>query len=163
MTNKLFTAPNIGGLIGVCGWFIGFVGFCAIAGSWGALRSTIWIGLPISLSLGLAVIISVDLVRQRCGMNSRLVWTTAVGMVSLCCAVLLLLGDHWLLPIIRSDPRLDTALFNPSKLGDGWVPLLLTASTILLGWTAYQLNRPDSRASSHTCPECGTPIANPSK
>ena len=143
MTNRLFSAPNIGCLVGICGWFIGLVGLCTLTGSWEVLRRTFWVGLSISLSLGLAFIITVDLVRQHCGTNSRIAGATTWGMLSLVCAVLLLLMDHWLLPIIRSDPRLDSTLVMLSGSYGGLAPGLLLVSTILLGWSAYQLNRSD--------------------
>ena len=58
--------------------------------------------------------------------------------------------------VVRCRPRLDSALFRPTWTAGVHASVLLLVSTILLGWTAYQMNRPDSRASRHTCPECGT-------
>jgi hypothetical protein len=126
----------IGGLVGCCGWVLGLGIACLWTGDT-RLAKPLLPGLAVSLALGLALVVAHAAVERVSPRHST---TTLWGMVLLLLALLCLLINHWIEPMIR-----DSIAEHPFLLSDfwwfsdRWATVTLAVAVILLGSVAKSI------------------------
>ena len=125
---------NIGGYagmtLGFLGWLIGLTVVCLASGRTGILIKLLPAGFLISVGLALGAILTMELVLQRFGRGgmSRL---TLWGVVWMDVGIIWLLINHWLAPLIASDPGVDETV---RRLGaTGWTSDIYPLGAMAVG------------------------------
>ena len=124
----------IGTTIGFLGWVIGFTVVCLATGHGGVLPKVLPVGVLVSLALGVTAILVMELVLRAHG-RGRLFMLTLWGVLLSDAAILWLLINHWLAPIIEGEPGLAEALTRIGsfyKTSDALPAAMLAAGTALL-------------------------------
>lgn len=134
----------IGGLVGCCGWVIGFAVLCAFVGAWRRLWEVGVPGLLLSLCMGVLCIVVLELIGRVWGRQHRLWKSTLWGMACFISGTLLLLIDVWIDPVIARDPNLMEGLRNIGGIrtpGTKLAVAFLAVGLILLTRVAVELLR----------------------
>ncbi len=124
----------IGTTIGFLGWVIGVTVVCLATGHGGVLPKVLPVGMLVSLALGVTAILVMELVLRAHG-RGRLFMLTLLGVLLSDVAILWLLINHWLAPIIEGEPGLAEALTRIGsfyKTSDALPAAMLAAGTALL-------------------------------
>ncbi len=124
----------IGTTIGFLGWVIGLTVVCLATGHGGVLPKVLPVGVLVSLALGVTAILVMELVLRAHG-RGRLFMLTLGGVLLSDVAILWLLINHWLAPIIEGEPGLAEALTRIGsfyKTSDALPAAMLAAGTALL-------------------------------
>ena len=124
----------IGTVIGFLGWVIGFAVVCLATGHANVLPRVLPVGVLVSLALGGTVILVMELVLRAHG-RGRLFMLTLWGVLLSDAAILWLLINHWLAPIIEGEPGLAEALTRIGsfyKTSDALPAAMLAVGTALL-------------------------------
>ncbi|MEO1130308.1 MAG: hypothetical protein AAFX05_11475 [Planctomycetota bacterium] len=144
----------VGTGIGAFGWIIGAAGFAAVHGAWQVLGRMLPVGL--SLSAGLtAMLFTLMLHGERAfGRGSRTWFLLLWGGILLFIGVGTLAMNHWLSPLMLSDPTLAAALSKTSAVHR--VPdvapiacLLASAMLLSLSLRAMPSSADEPRADHH--------------
>lgn len=127
----------LGSIIGTLGWLIGLTISCLISGNVEALKKVFYLGLVISLSMGILFVVVIELMTRLYG-KGRLFMMTLWGVLLFNIGLLVLLVQYWVGPTMMSQAmsvgdqgRL--SLTNPS--------VLLTAGLVLLVIAAVNIMR----------------------
>ena len=141
------TKVNLGGYIGIAigflGWVIGFAVVCLATGHANVLPRVLPVGVLVSLALGATAILVMELVLRAHG-RGRFALLTLWGVLLSDAAILWLLINHWLAPIIEAEPGLAEALTRIGsfyKTGDALPVAMLAAGTALLLIAAVRVLR----------------------
>ena len=142
----------IGTTIGFLGWVIGLTVVCLATGHGGVLPKVLPLGVLVSLALGVSAILVMELVLRAHG-RGRLFMLTLWGVLLSDVAILWLLINHWLAPLIEGEPGLAEALTRIGsfyKTGDALPAAMLAAGTaILLIGTVWVLRTPPADQPVH--------------
>ena len=126
----------IGGLVGCCGWVLGLGFACLWTGDM-SLAKPLLPGLAVSLALGLAIVVAHAAVARIAPRHSM---TTLWGMILLAVALLSLLINHWIVPMIRGSLTNHPLLFSESEwFSDRKATAVLAAAIVLLGIVAKSI------------------------
>ncbi len=156
---------NLGGYIGTAigflGWVIGFAVVCMATGHANVLPRVMPVAVLVSLALGATAILVMELGLRAHG-RGRFALLTLGGVLLSDVAILWLLINHWLAPIIEAEPGLAETLMRIGSLyktGDAPPVAMLAAGTALLLIAAVRVLRTapadqpvDNPSSSSTTP-----------
>jgi hypothetical protein len=139
-----------GAVFGVCGWVFGMVVVCLISGAYDVLGRVLLIGLPVSLGIGLTIVVGHAAIGRACGRTSGEAILGLWGLIATAMGVLVLLLTHWLAPMILAHEKL-REMMPPGtiyKVGD-WLPaVLLAAGSIMLLVVLRRVLRAEPREGS---------------
>ncbi len=116
--------------VGFLGWLIGLTVVCLASGRTEILIKLLPAGFLISVGLALGAILTMELVLQRFGRGSMF-RLTLWGVVWLDVGIIWLLINHWLAPLIASDPGLYETM---RRLGaTGWTSDIYPLGAMAVG------------------------------
>jgi hypothetical protein len=151
-TGQRFAFVGVG--IGVFGWMIGAVGFAAAHGAWQVVGQILPVGLTLSAALT-ALLIALMLLGERLlGRGSPAWFMLFWGGLLLVIGIGTLASNHWLSPLMLTDPKLAGALSNwpiTHRVSDVVPIACLLMSAILLGQSirAMPASADEPRAHQH--------------
>ena len=107
------TAAYLGLTVGIHGWLMGTSILCVAGGYYAVLAEIVVIGLPISIAMSALGILALECVVRLFG-RGRIFAVSLWGLILFVLGVLILLVNHWLAPVIETEPELVDLL---SRLG----------------------------------------------
>jgi hypothetical protein len=123
------TAAYLGLTVGIHGWLLGASILCVAGGYYAVLAEIVAIGLPISIAMSALGILVMECVVRLFG-RGRVFTLSLWGLILFALGVLILLINHWLAPLIETEPGLVDLL---SRLGAVYKTSDVVPALCLLG------------------------------